>query len=113
MLVSIANATYTAMAEGAIGKPIVYVEYLESAPWNQPWHAERRLGGVGTSLLHQAVALSDEEEFSGRVGLHALPNSESFYLSHRMSDFGPDSRHKERLRYFEYTAEVLDEMLSS
>lgn len=112
MIVSIASATYTAMAEGAKGKPIVYVEYIEAAPWNQPWHHERRLAGVGSNLLNQAVALSDEEELSGRVGLHALPASEPFYLAQQMRDFGPDSR-KAGLRYFEYTAEVLDEMLSS
>ncbi len=64
------------------GKPIVYVEFLETAPWN--WRIDDvgqrpRFRGVGSLLLREAVRQSIREGFRGRVGLHALPQSESFY----------------------------------
>lgn len=88
------------------GKPLVYVDYLEVAPWNR-----RDLGfdppryrGVGSALLVAAVALSDEEGFHGRVGLHSLPNADDFYRKCGFTDLGPDPA-VHNLRYFEITAE--------
>lgn len=87
-------------------KPLVYVDYLEVAPWNRPDLGQRpRLKGVGTALLTAAVALSEQEGYRGRIGLHSLPQSEVFYRQRcRMSDLGPDDAYQ-NLRYFEMTAE--------
>jgi hypothetical protein len=83
------------------GKPLVYVDYLETAPWNQRELFERpRFGGIGTVMLAAAITLSLEEEFSGRIGLHSLPQSEKFYRSCGMKSLGPDA-YKESLCYFE------------
>lgn len=89
------------------GKPLVYVEYLETAPWN--WDVSRvgatgRYRGCGTALIREAVLQSFREEFSGRVGLHALPQSERFYEGCKMTPFGPDGR-KDDLVYFEFSRE--------
>ncbi len=64
------------------GKPLVYIDFLEAAPWN--WRVasigqERRLKGVGAVLMREAVVQSIDEGFQGRVGLHALPQAEQFY----------------------------------
>lgn len=62
-------------------RPLVYIDYLESAPWNVKEMSDgpTRFGAVGVRLFEAAVRLSLDEEFSGRVGLHALPQAISFY----------------------------------
>lgn len=64
------------------GKPLVYIDFLEAAPWN--WRVasigqERRFKGVGVVLVREAVTQSIKEGFHGRIGLHALPQAEQFY----------------------------------
>lgn len=87
------------------GKPLVYVEYLEVAPWNRAeLGAKPRLRGVGTVLLTAAVALSNNEDFKGRIGLHSLPQADAFYRKIGMTDLGPDPAYQ-NLRYFEMTVE--------
>lgn len=85
----------------AVGQPLVYVEALASAPWNrrllnaQPW-----LKGVGSALLKFARRRSLDLGYGGRLGLHALPGSESFYESRNMLNLGYDSDCE--MVYFEY-----------
>jgi hypothetical protein len=88
------------------GKPLVYVDYLEVAPWNRPELTQMpRYKGVGAALIAAAVALSEEEGFKGRVGLHSLPQSDAFYRGRcGMSDQGYDVAYQ-NLRYFEMTAD--------
>lgn len=87
------------------GKPLVYVEYLEVAPWNRSeLGAAPRLRGVGTVLLTAAAALSHDEGFKGRIGLHSLPQADAFYRRTGMTDLGPDPAYQ-NLRYFEMTVE--------
>lgn len=58
----------------------IYVDYLESAPWNLKNGVEPpRFLGVGTVLLIEAVRMSADAGFEGRVGLHSLPQAEAFY----------------------------------
>jgi len=86
-------------------KPLVYIDYLEVAPWNRPeLGAAPRLRGVGTALITAAVALSEEEGFKGRIGLHSLPQADAFYARIGMTDLGQDPAYQ-NLRYFEMTAE--------
>ena len=87
------------------GKPIVYIDYLESGPWN--WNIEQ-IGQVGTYkavgavLFRQAVIQSREENFCGRIGLHALPQAIAFYQGLGMDNLGEDPT-KSNLPYFELT----------
>ena len=59
--------------------------------------------GVGRSLLLFARQRSLELGYGGRVGLHALPESEAFYHRLPMPDYGADPE-KEGLVYFKYGA---------
>ena len=96
------TASYVSVLEP--GKPLVYIDYLESAPWNWNVAALKRKGdfrGVGSVLFAIAIRQSLEESFHGRVGLHALPQAESFYAGAcRMTDLGSDP-HKQNLHFFE------------
>jgi hypothetical protein len=87
------------------GKPLVYVEYLEAAPWNDRTSVVTpRHKLVGTWLLGGAVQRSLELGFGGRVGLHALPDSEGFYeFGCGMTPVGPDPAYN-WLMYYEFTA---------
>jgi len=61
-----------------------------------------RYVGVGTLLIAEAVRLSVETGLDG-VGLHSLPQAETFYQDRcRMTRLGPDPDYYE-LTYFEFT----------
>lgn len=95
------------------GKPIGYVDYLEVAPWNQPIVGmPRRFKGAGQILMIAAAALSVDQEFKGRLGLHSLPQSEKFYRNLGMVDLGPDEKVHGKLRYFEMTEQVAQALIS-
>jgi len=98
-------------------KPLVYVDFLEVAPWNWTIKKIGRNGLyrlVGSALLWRAVKQSMDEGFHGRVGLHALPQSEGFYIG---EPFGmtPIARdpNKEDLLYLELTSEQAQEIFQS
>lgn len=92
----------------AHGKPLVYIDFLEVAPWN--WTVpetgqNQRYALVGTRLFERAVQQSEAEGFGGTVGLHALPHSESFYCGAcGMTPLGRDETF-ESLMYFELSRE--------
>ena len=93
--------------QGSEGKPLAYVDYLEVAPWNQSFAGTpKKYRGAGSILMTVAAALSFERDFKGRVGLHSLPQSESFYQKLGMIDLGPDPNVHGKLRYFEMTSDV-------
>lgn len=99
------DLTKSAREPSQAGKSLVYLDYLEVAPWNRPELGRpARLRGIGTSLLSAVVALSGEEGFKGRIGLHSLPQADDFYRRCGMTDLGPDPAYQ-NLRYFEMTAE--------
>ena len=87
------------------GKPIVYVSFLSTAPWNDRGLTTSPLyRGCGTHLVCQAVDHSQSVGYKGRIGLHSLPQSEVFYQHVcQMTDMGvdPNPEH-EGLRYFEF-----------
>jgi hypothetical protein len=89
------------------GHGLVYVDLIATAPWNRPrLFGAARYKGVGQVLLAAAVSLSVEEECCGRIGLHALPQSESWYRDRcGMTDLGTDPAYYPNypLRYFEMT----------
>ena len=88
------------------GKHLVYVEFVENAPWNRAELFDSpRYRGVGSILIRAAVALSEELEFHGKIGLHSLPQANDFYANTcGMTDLGTDPDY-EGLRYFEMTPE--------
>jgi hypothetical protein len=85
------------------GKNLVYVDFLSAAPWNSQASTKNpKYKLVGKVLLQAAIAMSEEEGFKGRIGLHSLPQAETFYLNIGMTDCGIDLGY-EKLRYFEMT----------
>jgi hypothetical protein len=89
-----------------VGKNLVFVSFVENAPWNRPeLFNPPRYRGVGSVLMRAAVQLSKEQEFKGRLGLHSLPQANGFYANTcGMTDLGPDADYQD-LRYFEMTPE--------
>ena len=91
----------------------MYVDYLESAPWNlKGFSASPRFAGVGTRLIADAVRLSLETGFGGRIGLHSLPQAETFYNRCAMTKVGTDPRYFD-LIYFEFTSQQAIDWLTS
>ena len=99
------------------GKPLVYIDYIEAAPWNikqlmEPLGKPQQYRGVGTRLFEAAVLQSLEEDFKGRLGLHALPGSEGFYVKEcGMTPVGRDP-HKQNLLWCEFTPEQASRYLA-
>jgi hypothetical protein len=94
------------------GRPVLYVDYLEVAPWNlRSAVPGPRFAGVGRALLAAAVRLSAQVGSGGRVGLHSLPQAGEFYRAGcGMTWVGPDPGYH-GLVYFEYTDEQAAEFL--
>lgn len=99
------------------GKPLVYVDYLETAPWNikliaSALGSKPKLGAVGTRLIEAAVRKSLAEGFKGRLGLHSLPTSEKFYVDLcGMTAVGRDQT-KQNLLWCEFTPEQAERFLA-
>jgi hypothetical protein len=110
MLVSTAGKV--CRIESQKGKSLVYVHFLAAAPWNlASIVAEPRFSLIGSILLATAIQLSIQEEFSGRIGLHSLPQADGWYANDcGMTDLGCDAA-AHNLRYFEMTAEQASEFL--
>jgi len=106
--------THFARLDGDRGRPLVYIDFLEVAPWN--WTVPeigqaQRYAMVGARLFERAVAQSKAEGLGGRVGLHALPQSESFYSGAcGMTPLGCDEAFED-LMYFELSRENADTIL--
>lgn len=94
------------------GQPLVYIDFLESAPWNNPEIVpDPRLRGAGQRLIWAAIRLSRERGYHCRVGLHSLPQSESYYeQTCRFTAVGQDPRYN-GLMYYEFTAADAAEFL--
>ncbi|BAZ18265.1 hypothetical protein NIES4071_101500 (plasmid) [Calothrix sp. NIES-4071] len=83
------------------GKRLVYIDGIASAPANRiKIQNPPKYRGVGSALLMFARRRSLELGYEGRVGLHALPDSEKFYDDQEMLDLGKDSDYDD-LTYFE------------
>ena len=102
-----------------VGRPhAVYVDYIESAPWNYERFVEPdppRFRGVGLQLMLEAVRVSLQLGHGGRVGLYSLPLSEPFYEKMGMSSLFVDSRRDsptEGLRYYEFSPDAATTFLA-
>jgi hypothetical protein len=64
---------------------LLYIAYMATAPWNrEPFLPPRglvptSLKGVGAALVKQAICLSRELGYRGRIGLRAMGGSARFY----------------------------------
>ena len=107
------TASYFARLKADRGKPLVYLDFLEIAPWNWVIHEINHLGlfkTIGLQLFWRAILQSLDEGFKGRVGLHSLPKAEDFYRKCGMVEVGYDAA-KQDLMYFELTQEGAEKFL--
>jgi hypothetical protein len=99
------------------GNALVYVDYVEVAPWNlkalmSSLGEKARYNAIGSRLIEAAVLKSKEEDCKGRIGLHSLPMTESFYSKAcRMTPVGRDPA-KQNLLWLEYTPEQAENFLT-
>ena len=109
---TILRTDHTSRLAEMLGEPLVYVDYLAAAPWNLRGLASvPRFAGVGRVLIGAAVQVSQVQGWEGPVGLHSLPQAESFYRrTCRMQDLGRDD-HYDKLRYFELSTADADTFL--
>jgi hypothetical protein len=91
------------------GKPLVYVQFVATAPWNRPEiQNPPKYRGVGRVFILAAIQASLDEGYKGRVGLHSLPKAEEFYRDKcGFTILGPDSSHQ-NLTYYEMTETQAD-----
>jgi hypothetical protein len=95
----------TPRAASLSSQSVIYVDYLEIAPWNlKATSIAPRFLGVGTILLGEAVLLAQEDGHEGRVGLHSLPQAEGFYARCGMTRVGFDPDYYD-LPYYEFTSQ--------
>jgi len=114
MLLARATGHYTRL--GQLGRELVYLSYVESAPWNWEEPAigqEPRYKGVGSQLVELAARWSQQLGFGGRLGLHAIPQAEDFYRRRcGMTDLGPDPDPNYRgMHYFEFIEDQVNKFL--
>ena len=103
----ITELTKRARLESQKTDHLVYIDFIEAAPWNrrdilgEPPH----FSGCGSILVRAAIEYSKLESFKGRIGLHSLPQANGFYANKvGMTDLGQDSDYQ-NLCYFEMTPE--------
>lgn len=94
------------------GERLVYVQYIEAAPWNIPFLAKRKqFKYAGTRLLQTAVQFSIEMGYNGRIGLHSLPSAESYYANKVGMRQTQRIAMKDTLNYFELSKYQVDTFL--
>jgi len=93
--------------ESQKGQHLVYIDYLEVAPWNwnEPYADPPLYRGAGSILLRAAIETSLQEGFKGRIALHSLPQSIPYYERCGMTNLGTDQNYGGRMPYFEMTPE--------
>jgi hypothetical protein len=103
------NDITSARLRRQFGKPLIYVEFVATAPWNRPSLQDPpRFRGVGQVFVLAAIESSRDAGFKGRVGLHSLPEAEIFYEQKcGFTKLGADSSHQ-NLTYFEMTQTQAD-----
>lgn len=96
------------------GKPLVYVEYITVAPWNRAQlYQQPKYKYVGSVLLATAISASIDEEYDGRIGLHSLPEADTYYAHIvGMVNLGITPRY-DNLNYFELTPDGARKFLNN
>lgn len=74
------NLLHTARLPAHAGQHLAYVSWLAIAPWNRPRLSDApQYSGCGSVLITEAVLVSQDNDWQGRVGLHSLPGAQPFY----------------------------------
>lgn len=95
------------------GRPLVYVDFVQSAPWNmsEEYGRTNKYRKCGTIMLRKAARFSASLGWKGLIGLHSLSSSIGFYKRKMsMTSLGLDNEYQ-NLTYFETTVEQAQEIL--
>src|SRR3546814_14188432 len=81
----IVDLTTRARVETQKGQHLVYVDFLEAAPWHRRelTVASPRFAGAGSPLIGAAIEPSKAEGLQGRIGPHTLPPEHAYYANKR------------------------------
>jgi hypothetical protein len=91
---------------------LCYVELIAAAPWNRiNFSGKPKYKGGGRALIATAISLSVELEQKGRLGLHSLQESMSWYPYLGLTDCGFDEN--KRMQYFELTEDAAKAFLET
>ena len=110
----IVDVSRIARMKGQEGKLLVYVHYVQRAPWNisNSIGSDVKYRRCGTVMLGKAVEYSASLKSEGRVGLHSLPSTIDFYKRKiGMTALGLDRRHQ-NLMYLETTYRLSKSILN-
>lgn len=105
--VVIVDLSKRCVLSGQKDETLVYIDYIETAPWNRLsiMGLKPEFRGCGLLLIRQSVEYSIDCSFKGRIGLHSLPQSETLCADRiGMTDLGIDQDYQ-NLRYYEMTPE--------
>ncbi|MBM1135108.1 hypothetical protein JO972_02430 [Verrucomicrobiaceae bacterium 5K15] len=108
-LLLINNSKFAKLNE-QFGKPLVYIEFVATAPWNRPeLQSPPKYRGTGSIFILAAIEASKHLGFKGRIGLHSLSQAANFY-EHKcgMTQLGKDPNHQ-NLTYFEMTEQQAEQ----
>lgn len=81
--------------DGSPRADLVYVSFLEVAPWNRASATTRRFRGLGGLLLAVACDRAFQLDMDGHVGLHATQPAEEFYRNLGFEEHDCPNEHNE------------------
>lgn len=100
-MMHLSTYAHACLAASHTGKPGIYLDLIATAPWNLPGVlTPPRFKFVGAILMRQAIDVSRDLDFKGRIGLHSLGGAANFYKKVGMVSLGRDPK-KQDLEYFE------------
>ena len=86
-------------------RTVMYVEFVGVAPEHQPQPVgERTIKGLGGLMLKIAGETAAAAGGNGLIGLHAKPDVEDFYRTHRLHECAKEVCEDGTWRYFETCA---------
>jgi len=91
------------------GRPIVYIDWIDSAPHNRKRFGRQEVKNVTRLLLGVAIDISRQLGFGGRIGLHSGPLVETYYRDHLGMAPGEREEHEDgKWLYFEGSPDWAD-----
>ena len=113
-LMMVESARHHSRLPRSRGESLLFIEFIESAPWNLlAYVTEPRYSGVGTVLIHAAIQSSVDLGYNGRIGLHALPQVESYYQEKYGMIYVEHDENHHSLPYYELTQARAEQLLQS
>jgi hypothetical protein len=101
MIVRKGSVKYLSLHSEHPGRPLVYVDYVATAPWNRRVVDDPIYKGCGIMMLGTAISLSINEGYGGRIALKSLRGAESFYRERVGMTEVVEGIDEDGLKYFE------------